>query len=127
MVTRRGMAAPVDNGRNCFGLGSSFDVANAKFASNGYIYGTGPMMTMKRGERVRPYLVTLGERFGVCTLDIGTARWCYKAANAPMSSNSCRHTMVTVDRFPTIPYMDVSLPHDNRMKAGMDGFYQVKP
>jgi hypothetical protein len=75
MVTRRGMAAPVDNGRNCFGLGSSFDVANAKFASNGYIYGTGPMMTMKRGERVRPYLVTLGERFGVCTLDIGTARW----------------------------------------------------
>jgi manganese oxidase len=37
--------APVDNEGNFSGVGSGFTVANAKFAINGYIYGTGPMMT----------------------------------------------------------------------------------
>ena len=59
--------APVDNEGNFSGVGSGFTVANAKFAINGYIYGTGPMMTMKKGERVRWYLVALGEQFSVHT------------------------------------------------------------
>ena len=48
--------APVDDQGNFSGLGSGFVIANSKFAINGYIYGTGPMMTMKKGERVRWYL-----------------------------------------------------------------------
>ena len=42
--------APVDDQGNFSGVGSGFVVANAKFAINGYIYGTGPTITMKKGD-----------------------------------------------------------------------------
>jgi hephaestin len=48
----RGEFIPVDADGNLAPAGTGFSVANGKFAINGYIYGTGPVMTMKKGERV---------------------------------------------------------------------------
>jgi hephaestin len=41
-------------------IGTGFSSANLRATINGYMYGNGPMMTMKKGERVRWYLVSLG-------------------------------------------------------------------
>ena len=59
--------APVDDQGNFSGLGSGFTIANFKAAINGYIYGSGPVMTMKKGERVRWYLMALSEQFSMHT------------------------------------------------------------
>ncbi|MGB7583698.1 MAG: multicopper oxidase domain-containing protein, partial [Terriglobales bacterium] len=52
---------PLDNNGNFSASGSGFVAANFKGTINGYIYANGPMMTMKKGERVRWYLLTMGE------------------------------------------------------------------
>ena len=41
-------------------IGMGFSSANLRATINGYMYGNGPLMTMKKGERVRWYLVSLG-------------------------------------------------------------------
>ena len=38
-----------------------FESANVKWSINGYIYGNGPMMVMKKGDHVRWYVATLGD------------------------------------------------------------------
>jgi FtsP/CotA-like multicopper oxidase with cupredoxin domain len=48
-----GMLAP--------GLGSGFADTNLKYAINGFVFGNQPMMTMKKGEKVRWYLLALGD------------------------------------------------------------------
>jgi manganese oxidase len=42
-------------------LGTGFADANLRNTINGYMYGSMPMITMKRGQRVRWYLLTLGD------------------------------------------------------------------
>jgi FtsP/CotA-like multicopper oxidase with cupredoxin domain len=44
-------------------IGRGFGDANHKFVINGFLYANLPMMTMKKGERVRWYLVNLGDSF----------------------------------------------------------------
>jgi FtsP/CotA-like multicopper oxidase with cupredoxin domain len=41
--------------------GKGFAETNFKFSVNGYLYGNGPVMTMKRGQRVRWYLLDVGD------------------------------------------------------------------
>ena len=41
--------------------GNGFAETNFKFSVNGYLYGNGPVMTMKRGQRVRWYLLDVGD------------------------------------------------------------------
>jgi FtsP/CotA-like multicopper oxidase with cupredoxin domain len=43
------------------GLGRGFADTNLRYTINGYLFANMPMMTMKKGERVRWYLVTLGD------------------------------------------------------------------
>ena len=53
--------APVDD-QGVFSLvGTGFVGGNFKATINGYIFGNMPMMTMKKGERVRWYVVSIGE------------------------------------------------------------------
>jgi FtsP/CotA-like multicopper oxidase with cupredoxin domain len=119
--------APVDNEGNFSGVGSGFIVANAKFAINGHIYGTGPTMTMKKGERVRWYLVALGEQFSV-----HTPHW---HGNVVLQDGKrtdvielMQAQMVTVDMVPDDPGIWMFHCHiDDHMDAGMATFYQVKP
>src|SRR5262249_9014623 len=41
--------------------GKGFSETNFKFSVNGYLFGNGPVMTMKRGPRVRWYLLHAGD------------------------------------------------------------------
>jgi FtsP/CotA-like multicopper oxidase with cupredoxin domain len=41
--------------------GNGFAETNFKFSVNGYLYGNGPAMTMKQGQRVRWYLLDVGD------------------------------------------------------------------
>jgi len=119
--------APVDDQGNFSGLGSGFTVANAKFAINGYIYGTGPMMTMKKGERVRWYLVALGEQFSV-----HTPHW---HGNVVLHDGKrtdvvplMQAQMETVDMVPDNPGIWMFHCHiDDHMDAGMVTLYKVEP
>ncbi|MBZ5688060.1 MAG: multicopper oxidase domain-containing protein [Acidobacteriia bacterium] len=119
--------APVDNEGNFSGVGSGFTVANAKFAINGYIYGTGPLMTMKKGERVRWYLVALGEQFSV-----HTPHW---HGNVVLHDGKrtdvvplMQAQMETVDMVPDNPGIWMFHCHiDDHMDAGMVTLYKVEP
>ena len=119
--------APVDDEGNFSGLGSGFTVANAKFAINGRIYGTGPMMTMKKGERVRWYLVALGEQFSV-----HTPHW---HGNVVLHNGKrtdvvplMQAQMETVDMVPDNPGIWMFHCHiDDHMDAGMVTLYKVEP
>jgi len=118
--------APVDDQGNFSGLGSGFTVANAKFAINGYIYGTGPMMTMKKGERVRWYLVALGEQFSV-----HSPHW---HGNVVLHDGKrtdvvplMQAQMETVDMVPDNPGVWMFHCHiDDHMDAGMATLYKVE-
>lgn len=48
-------------------MGANFASINLRFTINGYSFGSMPMMTMRKGEKVRWYLVTLGDFFNVHT------------------------------------------------------------
>ena len=119
--------APVDNEGNFSGVGSGFTIANAKFAINGYIYGTGPMMTMRKGERVRWYLVALGEQFSV-----HTPHW---HGNVVLHDGKRTNVvplmqaqMETVDMVPDNPGIWMFHCHiDDHMDAGMVTLYKVEP
>jgi hephaestin len=119
--------APVDNEGNFSGLGSGFTIANAKFAINGHIYGTGPMMMMKKGERVRWYLVALGEQFSV-----HTPHW---HGNVVLHDGKrtdvvplMQAQMETVDMIPDNPGTWMFHCHiDDHMDAGMVTLYKVEP
>jgi FtsP/CotA-like multicopper oxidase with cupredoxin domain len=119
--------APVDNEGNFSGVGSGFTVANAKFAVNGYIYGTGPMMTMKKDERVRWYLVALGEQFSV-----HTPHW---HGNVVLHDGKrtdvvplMQAQMETADMVPDNPGIWMFHCHiDDHMDAGMVTLYKVEP
>ena len=119
--------APVDDLGNFSGVGTGFVVANAKFAINGYIYGTGPMMTMKKSERVRWYLVALGEQFSV-----HTPHW---HGNVVLRDGKrtdvvplMQAQMETVDMVPDNPGIWMFHCHiDDHMDAGMVTLYKVEP
>ena len=108
-------------------LGSGFAVANAKFSINGYIYGTMPMMTMKKGERVRWYLVALGEQFSVHYSPLARQR---RAAGreANRRRELMQAQMLTVDMVPDNPGTWMFHCHiDDHMDAGMSAMYRVEP
>ncbi len=60
---QRAESIPLDD-NGAFTLnGSGFVDGNFKFSINGYIYGNGPKITMKQGERVRWYVIDIGNGF----------------------------------------------------------------
>ncbi len=64
----KGEFIPVDvDGASSLFIGGGFATVNHKFTINGYLFGNGPMMTMKQGERVRWYLLSLGDGFNFHT------------------------------------------------------------
>ena len=123
----KGEFIPVDADGNLTPAGTGFSVANGKFAINGYIYGTGPVMTMKKGERVRWYLVGLGEGFS-----FHTPHW---HGNVVLQDGKrtdvvslMQAQMVTVDMVPDDPGTWMFHCHlDDHMEAGMMAFYKVEP
>jgi manganese oxidase len=58
---------PVDDQGRFILTGSGFADTLIKWSINGYIYGNMPMMTMKRNQHVRWYVVTIGDGFNFHT------------------------------------------------------------
>ncbi len=119
--------APVDDHGNFSGLGSGFTIANFKAAINGYIYGTGPMMTMKKGERVRWYLMALSEQFSMHTPHWHGNVVLHDGKRTDVIS-LLQAQMETVDMVPDNPGIWMFHCHiDDHMEAGMATLYKVEP
>lgn len=118
---------PFDEDGGDFSLtGHGFIDGNFKFTINGYLYGNGPKIVMRRGEHVRWYVIDLGDGINFHTphwhgntvlfqghrtdvLDIGPAQ------------------MLTADMVPDNPGIWLFHCHaSDHMAAGMLAFYQVQ-
>ena len=108
-------------------LGSGFVPSNFKNTINGYIYANMPVMTMKKGERVRWYLITIGE-----VANFHTPHWhgnvVLQAGHRTDVVAISPAQMETVDMVPDDPGTWMYHCHvDEHMAAGMVALYKVEP
>ena len=109
--------------------GTGFAETNYKFSVNGYLYGDGPVMTVTQGQRVRWYLLGMGD---VGALNFHTPHW---HGNTVLSHGTRRDTIGllpmgtdTVDMVPDAPGLWLFHCHiDDHMEAGMMARYEVLP
>jgi manganese oxidase len=118
---------PVDDEGNFSLAGSGFAATNFKATINGYLYGNGPLMTMKKGAHVRWYLLSMGE-----ALNFHTPHW---HGNVVMDHGKRTDVvtllpaqMVTVDMVPDDPGLWLYHCHvEDHMDLGMVTVYKVEP
>ncbi len=123
---KKGDFAPVDEEGNFLPSGAGFVGSNFKGTINGYMYANMPLMTMKKGERVRWYVVTIGE--GV---NFHTPHW---HGNVVMQAGQRTDVislspaqMATVDMVPDDPGTWMYHCHvDEHMEMGMMALYKVE-
>ena len=117
------LEADISDGRGGFNLfGGGFTGVNGRSSINGYMFANGPLMTMKKGERVRWYVVSLGEGqthtphwHGNVVLDGGRRTDVIFISSAQME---------TVDMVPDDPGTWMYHCHfDEHMRAGMMALY----
>jgi hephaestin len=109
--------------------GTGFAETNYKFSVNGYLFGDGPVMTVKQGQRVRWYLLDMGD---VGALNFHTPHW---HGNTVLSHGIRRDTLSllplgteTADMVPDAPGLWLFHCHlDDHMDAGMMARYEVLP
>jgi manganese oxidase len=109
--------------------GTGFAETNYKFSVNGYLYGDGPVMTVQQGQRVRWYLLDMGD---VGALNFHTPHW---HGNTVLSHGTRRDTIFllplgteTADMVPDTPGLWLFHCHlDDHMEAGMMARYEVLP
>jgi len=108
--------------------GKGFAETNYKFSVNGYLYGNGPVMTMKQGERVRWYLLDVGD-----VVNFHTPHWLggnlvnYHQTRTDVFS-MLPAGMETADMVPDTPGLWVlRCQVDDHMQAGMMARYEVLP
>ena len=108
-------------------LNRGFGPSNIKATINGYMYANMPLMTMKKGERVRWYLITVGQGFnfhtphwhGNVVVDAGRRTDVISLAPAQMD---------TVDMVPDDPGVWLYHCHvAEHMHGGMVAMYKVEP
>ncbi|HUZ61080.1 MAG TPA: multicopper oxidase domain-containing protein [Hanamia sp.] len=106
-------------------LGLGFAAANFRFTINGYSFGSMPMMTMRKGEKVRWYLLSLGNG-----INFHTPHWhgntiLYNGNRTDVIALSPAQ-MAVADMIPDNPGMWMFHCHvDDHMEAGMMAMYQV--
>jgi hephaestin len=107
--------------------GNGFAETNFKFSVNGYLYGNGPVMTMKRGQRVRWYLLDVGD-----VVNFHTPHWrgnlvTYHHARTDVFS-MLPASMETADMVPDAPGEWIfHCQVDDHQQAGMLTRYEVLP
>ena len=109
--------------------GTGFAETNYKFSINGYLYGDGPVMTVKQGQRVRWYMLDMGD---VGSLNFHTPHW---HGNTVLSQGTRRDTIFLLplgtevaDMVPDAPGIWLFHCHiDDHMDAGMMARYEVLP
>jgi hephaestin len=105
---------------------TGFAATNVKWSINGYIYGNMPLMTMKKGDRVRWYVTTLG--------DFNNAHTPHWHGNTVLVAGQRTDVlaitsaqMVTADMVPDAPGIWLYHCHiSDHMLAGMVARYEVK-
>jgi FtsP/CotA-like multicopper oxidase with cupredoxin domain len=108
-------------------VGTAFADSNFKFTINGYLYANGPKMVMKRDERVRWYLLTIGNGINFHTPHWhgNTVLWDKQRTDVIALSPA---QMITADMVPDNPGTWLFHCHvADHMRAGMSAFYQVLP
>ncbi len=107
--------------------GKGFAETNFKFSVNGYLFGNGPVMTMKQGQRVRWYLLDVGD-----VVNFHTPHWrgnlvTYHHARTDVFS-MLPAGMETADMVPDAPGLWIlHCQVDDHMQAGMLTRYEVLP
>jgi hephaestin len=104
-----------------------FTESNLMHSINGYVFGNQPMITIKKGERVRWYVMSLGTE-----VDLHTPHW---HGNDVMVGgmradlvNLLPASMVVADMVPDSPGIWLFHCHVNdHLTAGMSTRYQVNP
>jgi hephaestin len=105
-----------------------FEESNLKHAINGYVYGNGPMMVMRSGERVRWYVMSMGTE-----VDLHTPHWHGNVVTTTMGMRTdvlslLAGNMVTADMTPDDPGVWLYHCHINdHILAGMLARYDVLP
>jgi hephaestin len=107
--------------------GAGFAETNFKFSINGYLYGDGPVMTMKQGQRVRWYLLDVGD-----VVNFHTPHWLGNWVNFHHTRTDVFSLlpagMETADMVPDAPGLWVlRCQVDDHMQAGMMARYEVLP
>jgi hephaestin len=120
-------AVPADpDGNADLPLGHGFAVSNVKATINGYMYANGPLMTMRKGEHVRWYIMTMGNGF-----NFHTPHWHGNLVSVHGEYMDVLPTIgpaqfVTADMVPDMPGTWMFHCHvDDHMKGGMQTLYRV--
>jgi manganese oxidase len=118
---------PVDDQGRFILTGSGFADTSIKWSINGYIYGNMPMMTMKRNQHVRWYVVTIGDGF-----NFHTPHWHGNVVTAGGQTTDVISIspaqMVTADMVPDRAGVWMFHCHvSEHMAAGMMVNYEVLP
>jgi FtsP/CotA-like multicopper oxidase with cupredoxin domain len=117
-ITVTGMAGTI--------AGSGFVDTNIKWSINGYIYGNTPMMTMKKADRVRWYVATLGDFFNAHTPHWHGNTVLVGGQRTDVLAVTSAH-MITADMVPDAPGIWLYHCHiSDHMLAGMVARYEVK-
>jgi FtsP/CotA-like multicopper oxidase with cupredoxin domain len=108
-------------------FGSGFTSQNFRSSINGYMYGNGPMMTMKKGEHVRWYMMSIG---GI--IQGHTPHWHGNVVLAKGYRTDvvtvAQAEMITADMIPDNPGTWMYHCHvDEHMVTGMATLYKVEP
>ena len=118
---------PADpDGNADLALGHGFAISNNKATINGYMYSNGPMMTMRKGDHVRWYVMTMGNGF-----NFHTPHWHGNLVNVRGQYMDVLPTLgpaqfVTADMVPDMAGTWMLHCHvDDHMKGGMQTMYQV--
>lgn len=107
-------------------LGHGFAISNTKFTINGYMYSNGPIMTMRKGEHVRWYVMTIGNGF-----NFHTPHWHGNLVSVRGQYMDVLPTIgpaqfVTADMVPDMVGTWMFHCHvDDHMKGGMQTMYRV--
>jgi hephaestin len=122
----RGDFAPLDpDGNGDLPLGTGFLVSNMKSTINGYLFSNGPLMTMRKGEHVRWYVMSIGIGFNFHTPhwhgNVVSVRGQYMDV---LSIGPAQ--VVTADMVPDMVGTWMFHCHlDDHMKGGMQTLYRV--
>jgi hephaestin len=107
--------------------GTGFSDSNFKSTINGFIYGNMPVMTMKKGERVRWYVLAIGFGFNFHTPHWHGNTVLLNGNRTDVISISPAQ-MLTVDMVPDDPGTWMYHCHvSDHMDAGMTALYRVLP
>ncbi|MGA8868699.1 MAG: multicopper oxidase domain-containing protein [Candidatus Sulfotelmatobacter sp.] len=123
----RAEVVPADpDGNGDLPLGHGFAMSNLKFTINGYLFGNGPMMTMRKGDHVRWYVMTMGNGF-----NFHTPHWHGNLVSVRGQYMDVIPTIgpaqfVTADMTPDMAGTWMFHCHvDDHMKGGMQTMYRV--